>query len=394
MLAGLYTRGIEMCYNIHMMKKRGFTLIEVLVVLLIMGFLLSVGVLQYNSSIENSKRVTFQSTVLNALSAAESYRQKYGEYPSTATLNLLFNDTAYFTTKPINPYTSLPLQATTDQSLEVSNEEGYFYYNVKPDGSLEIITNPTIDVSFAGNGGLENNPLPNYTIIFTVKSTDNSAISEAQIIIAGSTISTDSNGNASITLPKGSFFYSVTKDGYIFHTDNIELTGDISVTATLSPETYTVTIFVMDANTGNPISGATVSGIGSEGTTDPNGKLTLTNVTAQSYTASVSATGYTATTKAITVSNNQQVNITLSRATCTITFNITYESRDGKGALVQFSDGSTLPLDTKGTGSVVKPCGEYSYTISKENATSLSGNINASSDVLIQGIMAKIKHIP
>lgn len=369
-----------------MMKKRGFTLIEVVVVLTIIGLLATLSVLQYNMSIEESKRVTFQSTILTALSAAESYRQKYGEYPSTATLNLLFNDTAYFTTKPINPYTSLPLQATTDQSLEASSEEGYFYYNVKPDGSLEIITNPTIDVSFAGNGGLENNPLPNYTIIFTVKSTDNSAISGAQIIIAGSTITTDSNGNASIMLPKGSFFYSVTKDGYNFHTDNIELTGDVSVTVTLTPETYTVTVFVMDATTNKAISGATLSGIGSGGVTDQSGKFTFTDVVAQNYTLQASASGYMDASKDIIVNNNQQVNITLSRATCTITFNIT----NGNGALVQFSDGSTLNLDITGTGSVVKPCGEYSYTISKEGSSSLSGNIDASSDIIIQGIMATI----
>jgi len=118
---------------------------------------------------------------------------------------------------------------------------------------------------------------------------------------------------------------------------------------------------------------------------DPNGRLTLTNVVAQSYTAQVSAVGYENSSKAITVNDNQQVNITLSRASCTITFNIT----NGANALVQLSDGSTVNLNSSGGGSVSKPCGEYSYTISKEGHSALSGGIEALSNVTIQGIMAK-----
>jgi len=367
------------------MKKTGFTLIEVLVVLLIMGFLLSVGVLQYNSSIENSKRVAFQSTVLNALSAAESYRQKYGEYPSTATLNLLFNDTAYFTTKPINPYTSQPLQATTDQSPETSSKLGYFYYNVKPDGSIEVITNPVVDINLA-SGSLAGGSLPSYTVTFTVKDTSGSVISGAQVTIGGQTASTNTSGIASATLPQSSYFYSVNKDGYNFYTGNINLTGNTPVTVTLSPKTYTVTIFVMDANTGNPISGATVSGIGSGGTTDPNGKLTLTNVTAQSYTAQVSAVGYTNTSKSITVNNNQQVNITLATGSCTITFNIT----NGAGALLQLSDGSSFTLGSGGVKSVSKPCGQYGYTISEDGYAPLFGQISALESVSIKGTLTAV----
>jgi len=368
------------------MRKKGFTLIEFIIVLLIIGLLVSIGALQYDLSIEDSKKVTFKSAVLNALSAAESYRQKYGEYPSTATLNLLFNDTAYFTTKPINPYTSQPLQATTDQSPETSSKLGYFYYNVKPDGSIEVITNPVVDINLA-SGSLTGGSLPSYTVTFTVKNTSGAVISGAQITIGGRTVSTNTSGTASVTLPQSStlsvYFYSVNKDGYNFYTGNINLTSNTPVTVTLSPKTYTVTIFVMDANTGNPISGATVSGIGSGGTTDPNGKLTLTNVTAQSYTVQVSAAGYTATTNPITVNNNQQVNITLSRASCTITFNIT----NGAEALVQLSDGSVVNLDDSGGGSVPKPCGEYSYTISKDGYSALSGDIKALSNITIRGAM-------
>lgn len=368
----------------HKLYYKGFTLIELIVVLLIVGILLSVGAVQYSSAVSDSKKAAFQSAVLNALSAAESYRQKYGEYPSTATLNALFNDTAYFTTRPLNPYTGQTLQATVDQSLGASSKLGYFYYNVKADGSIDVVTNPAIDINLASGTGGVGGSLPNYTITFTVKSSSGSAISGAQIMIGGRTVNTNTSGNASVTLPKGSFFYSVSKDGYNFYTGNINLTGNTPITVTLSPKTYTVTIFITDANTGKPISGAVVSGIGSGGTTDPNGRLTLTNVEAKSYTAQVSAVGYINTSKAIAVNNNQQVNITLSRASCTITFNIT----NGAGALVQLSDGSALNLNSSGGGSVSKPCGEYSYTISKEGYNALSGSIEALSDFTVRGVMA------
>lgn len=363
---------------------KGYTLIELIVVLLIAGILLSIGAVQYSSAISNSKQQSFQSAVLNALSVAESYRQKYGEYPSTATLNSLFNDTAYFTTKPMNPYTGQPLQATNSTDSSESSKLGYFYYNVV-DGVPQIVTNPPIEINLA-SGTSEVSSLPTYTISFTVKNSSGSAIGGAQIMIGGKTITTNSSGQASVSLTQGSYFYAVSKDGYNFYTANVNVTGNTSQAITLIARTYTVTIYVIDASTGQPVSGASVSGVGSGGTTDPNGKLTLSNVPAGSYTASVSAAGYNSTSKSITVNNNQQINITLARGYCTITFNIA----NGAGALVQLSDGSSFTLGSGGVKSVSKPCGEYAYTISQDGYAPLYGQVSALGNVSIRGTLTGV----
>lgn len=363
---------------------KGYTLIELIVVLLIAGILLSMGAVQYSSAISNSKQQSFQSAVLNALSAAESYRQKYGEYPSTATLNSLFNDTAYFTTKPRNPYTGQPLQATNSTDSSESSKLGYFYYNVV-DGVPQIVTNPPVEINLA-SGTSEGSSLPTYTISFTVKNSSGSAISGAQIMIGGKTLTTNSSGQASVSLTQGSYFYAVSKDGYNFYTANVNVAGNTAQSVTLTSRTYTITIYVTDATTGQPVSGANISGVGSGGTTDPNGKLTLSNVPAGSYTASVSAAGYNSASKPITVNTNQQVNITLARGSCTITFNIT----NGAGALVQLSDGSSFTLGIGGVKSVSKPCGQYGYTISEDGYAPLFGQISALESVSIKGTLTAV----
>ena len=64
---------------------------------------------------------------------------------------------------------------------------------------------------------------------------------------------------------------------------------------------YTVTFTIFDDDTNNPIHGATVT-LGSDTeTTDVDGTCTFDNITEDSYSVTVSASGYTSETKSITV---------------------------------------------------------------------------------------------
>lgn len=71
---------------------------------------------------------------------------------------------------------------------------------------------------------------------------------------------------------------------------------------------------------------------------------------------------------------------------CRIVFDIT----NGANALVQLSDGSVWTLSPSGVDGVLtieKQCGQYSYTISKKNFTSLSGNITVLDTATVVGIL-------
>ena len=89
-------------------KNRGFTLVELLVVLLILGVLIALAVPRYIQAQGRAKETTFCSNVRSIISALETYKMDHEsmEYPATASLDLeLLQTDKYFSQKPINPYT-------------------------------------------------------------------------------------------------------------------------------------------------------------------------------------------------------------------------------------------------------------------------------------------------
>mgnify|MGYP000870201703 CR=1 FL=1 len=101
------------------MKKHGFSLVELLIVLLILGVLVGLAVPRYMESQKAARARTFAANVREIVGALEAYRVdnalgSAAKYPDN--LQVL-RQKGYFTQEPFNPYTGVSmLDASTDTS--------------------------------------------------------------------------------------------------------------------------------------------------------------------------------------------------------------------------------------------------------------------------------------
>ncbi len=146
------------------------------------------------------------------------------------------------------------------------------------------------------------------------------AISGATVSGAGSTKITNSSGYAYYyDLDIGTYYMSASKSGYESNGANATLTEGVTKYLTIylypevvTPTTGSITVYVKDANTGESISSASVSGGGYSGTTNTSGYKTFSSIPLGNYTFTASKTGYYTNTGTATIStSNTSTSVTI-----------------------------------------------------------------------------------
>ncbi len=148
-----------------------------------------------------------------------------------------------------------------------------------------------------------------FSVTFAVEHSG-AAVEGASIVIADQTLNTDANGEASIVLVPGEYAYQVSKDGFETYEGTVVITDqDIIESVDLELIDYLLT-FIVKAQDGSALEGASVSVNFETLVTDENGEASLV-VVPGSYEYIVTMTDYLGVTSTVDVVD-QDVTVNIS----------------------------------------------------------------------------------
>lgn len=164
-------------------------------------------------------------------------------------------------------------------------------------------------------------------------------IADVSVTDGTRTATTDSNGYYRITnVPDGTYTVTASASGYHSASQQVTVSGGSIATANFALtkiQNGAISGKVIDAATGSPITGATVTDGVRTATTDSNGNYTISDVPPGTYTVTASAAGYQSASQTVTVQEGQTstANFALSpvsQATTVSVKSITYYTEGGK----------------------------------------------------------------
>jgi hypothetical protein len=158
-----------------------------------------------------------------------------------------------------------------------------------------------------------------YTLSGTVRagSATGAVLAGATVTINGMSTTTATNGAFSIAvIASGTYTYTVTKSGYVSANDSVAMTQNQTISASLTPVTYTLTGTVRSGSTsGALLSGTTVTINGQTLTTNSSGVFSAAGLIAGTYPVSITAQGYVTCKATVAVSANTPQTFSLTPQT-------------------------------------------------------------------------------
>lgn len=196
---------------------------------------------------------------------------------------------------------------------------GAYPYTVKKAGYDEFTGNLEVqDAPAAQTITLVKTAVPTYTVTFTVKDAEGAAIDGATIEINEQSLTTNTAGIATISLPNDAYPYTAKRDGYEDKRGIVTVAdaavGEEVVLDKKTAQTCTVTFTVKDAN-GTAIEGATIEVNGQSLITKDGGIATI-SLPNGAYPYTVKKAGYRNATGNVTVDGDAVSQaVTLQRTT-------------------------------------------------------------------------------
>ena len=214
-----------------------------------------------------------------------------------------------------------------------------------------------------------------YMLNFTV-SCDTGSVPDAEININDTTLLTNTDGEANIELFTGTYNYSVSKDGFGFVENTVEISNsDVNELVTLTDETFEL-LFTVKSEAG-AIKDASISIDDSTIVTDASGNATI-SLLSGTYDYTITREGYEKAQDSIEIAGNPVTEeATLTPRAYSVDFSVSYNSAPVENATIQI-DNSELITDSTGMASTELRNGTYSYSVNADGLLEKIGSITVS----------------